>query len=86
MRELLTLRETQICPRLPGMTSMQAEAKERGKKGVEACWRLGDGARLRVLANLGGPAFDGEISGRELFALGEREAQWWIRVTIEEPA
>lgn len=86
VRELLTLRETQICPRLPGMTSMQAEAKERGKKGVEACWRLGDGARLRVLANLGGPAFEGEIPGRELFALGERDAQWWIRVSIEEPA
>ncbi len=48
---LLHMRQQVIAPRLPGARSVFGRAV--GKHGVHAQWRLGDGARLTLYANLG---------------------------------
>ncbi|WP_315130138.1 malto-oligosyltrehalose trehalohydrolase [Achromobacter marplatensis] len=48
---LLHMRQQVITPRLPGARSVFGRAV--GKHGVHAQWRLGDGARLTLYANLG---------------------------------
>ncbi|HUF87143.1 MAG TPA: malto-oligosyltrehalose trehalohydrolase [Thermohalobaculum sp.] len=92
VRELLRLRRTQIVPRLPGMAAMNAEARPRGERGLEARWTLGDGSRLGLVANLGGAPLDvtppgREIFRREIFRRGDpaRDA-WAVCVTLEEDA
>jgi maltooligosyltrehalose trehalohydrolase len=50
-KELLELRRAQIVPRLKGCEATGAEVV--GPKAVRASWRMGDGARLTILANLG---------------------------------
>lgn len=50
-RALLALRHQAIIPRLPGSRSLGASAI--GEHALTAAWRMGDGATLRLLANLG---------------------------------
>ncbi len=85
VRELLRIRAGEIVPRLPGMTSMAAQAAARGERGVEAWWRLGDGSLLGLLANLGGAPFEADLTGRELFRHGSVASDpWAARATLEE--
>lgn len=53
-RHLLTLRRQEIVPRLRGCTGHAAQVLWRGGAAFAAEWRLGDGAVLGLLANLGG--------------------------------
>ena len=50
LRELLTLRRLEIVPRLAGAAF--GDAKSAGDGLLTASWRMGDGATLRLLANL----------------------------------
>jgi len=50
---LLALRRRQIVPRLYGMQSAQADCQLPGGRVLRVDWRLGDGSRLALLANLG---------------------------------
>jgi 1,4-alpha-glucan branching enzyme/maltooligosyltrehalose trehalohydrolase len=59
-RNLLTLRRIHVVPRLPGMGG-GAEFELMGTSGLVVRWRLGDGARLTLLANLGDSPVDGVI-------------------------
>ena len=49
-RHLLALRQREIVPRLPGCRTLAASLGAEGE--IEVRWRMGDGARLRLLANL----------------------------------
>lgn len=49
-RSLLQARHRHIIPRLPGSES--AGTRILGEKAISACWRLGDGSRLRIELNL----------------------------------
>ena len=51
-RDLLTLRRTEIVPRLEGAKALSAEAV--GEAAVRGSWRLADGSLLDIIANLGG--------------------------------
>lgn len=66
-RELLDIRQRVLFPRLPGCRALGAEVL--GDGAVTACWRLGDGSRLRIELNLGTQAVDApsETSGAVLF-------------------
>jgi 1,4-alpha-glucan branching enzyme len=50
VRELLSIRRTEIIPRLDGATFGRAHAADNGL--LTADWRMGDGATLRLTANL----------------------------------
>ncbi len=50
VRKLLSVRQREIIPRLDGTTFGGAQAMENGL--LTAIWRMGDGATLRLLANL----------------------------------
>ncbi|MGD5712536.1 DUF3459 domain-containing protein, partial [Xanthomonas citri pv. citri] len=52
VRDLLALRRKEIAPRLRGATFGDAAAADSGL--VTAHWRMGDGATLRLAANLSG--------------------------------
>jgi 1,4-alpha-glucan branching enzyme/maltooligosyltrehalose trehalohydrolase len=60
-RNLLALRNRYIVPRLPGMGG-GAEFELVGASGMVVRWRLGDGARLTLLANLGDTTVEGALS------------------------
>ena len=61
-RSLLALRRTHVVPRLTNMGG-GAEFELVGVSGLVVRWRLGDGARLTLLANLG----DGSVEGALCF-------------------
>ncbi len=85
-RQITALRLKEIVPRLRGMSAMNADATAHADRGVEVSWRLGDGSRLILVANLGGSPFAVQPSGRELFHLADPAADpWAIRLSIEEP-
>jgi maltooligosyltrehalose trehalohydrolase len=68
---LITLRMKEIVPRLVGAVSLGA--KVIGPKAVLARWKLGDGAVLTIVTNLGNDEVAFEIpSGRLLFATDHR--------------
>lgn len=52
-RSLLALRRQQIVPRLRGMRSGRATWDTLGETALEVAWKLADGSRLTLLANLG---------------------------------
>jgi maltooligosyltrehalose trehalohydrolase len=52
-RELLALRRREIVPRLRHLRGSEASYATLGDRGLLARWRLGDGSRLTLLANLG---------------------------------
>ncbi|PPQ30141.1 malto-oligosyltrehalose trehalohydrolase [Rhodopila globiformis] len=66
-QRLITLRMQEIVPRLPGTTSTGATVI--GPRAVRAGWRMGDGARLTIVTNLGTDSvpFDAP-QGRLLFS------------------
>ncbi len=64
MRDLLTTRRQTIVPRLAGAAFGEAHAADNGL--LTASWRMGDGAMLRLIANLS----DGEISCPETELMG----------------
>jgi maltooligosyltrehalose trehalohydrolase len=69
-RQLIALRQKEIVPRLPGTAAICAKAI--GPKAVMARWRLGDGARLTIITNLGADAVPFQKpAGHLLFATGE---------------
>jgi maltooligosyltrehalose trehalohydrolase len=57
VRELLACRAREIVPRLSGATFGEARARDDGL--LTAHWRMGDGATLRLTANLS----ENEIAG-----------------------
>lgn len=57
VRELLTLRHKEIAPRLPGSRFGEAHVADDGR--LAAYWLMGDGTKLRLLANVS----DKEIAG-----------------------
>jgi 1,4-alpha-glucan branching enzyme/maltooligosyltrehalose trehalohydrolase len=67
-RRLLALRRRVIVPRLPGARGSWFEVL--GEAALEVSWRLGDGSRLSVMANLGSATVTvaGPPRGRLLFA------------------
>ena len=52
-RRLLALRRREIVPRLRGATGMPSHAEIISARALRVEWRLGDGSRLILLANLG---------------------------------
>ncbi len=70
-RSLLTLRRERIVPGIDGARAL--DARPLTEKAVTASWRLGDGARLTLAANLGEtPAPLGDpIAGERICSLGE---------------
>jgi 1,4-alpha-glucan branching enzyme/maltooligosyltrehalose trehalohydrolase len=93
-RNLLVLRKTAIVPRLSGMDG-GASFKLIGATGLVVFWRLGDGARLTLLANLGDCAVEGALhfTGtaiylsqpdlHDIFATGQM-SPWSVAWFIEE--
>ena len=68
-QRLLAIRATEIVPRLTGTASLGAQAI--GPKAVRAAWRMGDGATLTIVTNLGpAPVAYDKPAGRLLFASG----------------
>jgi 1,4-alpha-glucan branching enzyme/maltooligosyltrehalose trehalohydrolase len=59
-RSLLSLRRTHVVPRLPGMGG-GAKFELIEATGLVVLWRLGDGARLTLLANLGDSSVEGTL-------------------------
>ena len=57
VRDLLAIRRREIVPRLAGATFGDAGAADDG--GLTADWRLGDGSKLRLIANLSPRAIAG---------------------------
>jgi maltooligosyltrehalose trehalohydrolase len=69
-QRLIALRLTEIVPRLPGTVSLGAQVI--GPKAVLARWKLGDGARLTIVTNLGTDAVSFDMpAGRLLFTTGD---------------
>ncbi len=67
---LLAIRRREIVPRLAGIGAGQAHAAPLGERALQASWRLGDGSRLTLLANLGAAPVSGvgRPAGVALFA------------------
>jgi len=91
-RTLLRLRAAEIVPRNAGVTGRDAYGESIGARGLRANWRLSDGRRLHVDANLGGEAahaFAEALPGTLLYAThDERYADgvapaWAVRWTLE---
>ena len=70
-RELLAIRRQEVIPRLAGIPAGPARAAALTPRAVTAEWRLGDGARLVLHANLGPETLENVIlpNGRTLHAL-----------------
>jgi maltooligosyltrehalose trehalohydrolase len=70
---LLTIRRTEIMPRLSGARALDATAL--GAAAVMARWRMGDGARLAIASNFGHTTVPlPPASGRPLFASSDAAA------------
>jgi maltooligosyltrehalose trehalohydrolase len=70
VRELLRIRQDAIVPRLAGLGGGPAEAAVLGDTTLRVAWKLGDGGRLELIANLGRQASEVRIEaeGALLFA------------------
>lgn len=53
LKKLLAIRHREIVPRLTGIGGHCGKAKIAGGRAIGVSWRLGDGAVLRLIANLG---------------------------------
>jgi maltooligosyltrehalose trehalohydrolase len=78
VRQLLAIRRREIIPRLAGATFGTAHAEDSGL--LTASWRMGDGATLRLLANLSGRAAEhpAETTGTPIWGgdVGKMIAPW----------
>ncbi|WP_448206339.1 malto-oligosyltrehalose trehalohydrolase [Azospirillum sp. sgz302134] len=90
-RRILALRRTEIAPRLEGAPGGAATHEVIGGRGVRVCWRLGDGSRLHLRANLSDTHVPGmsDPPGRVLWTEGEgiRDGAlgaWSVVWSIEE--
>jgi malto-oligosyltrehalose trehalohydrolase len=73
-RRLLAIRQNEIVPRLRDMAGFAGSYRVLGAKGVVVEWRLGDGSRLRLVANFASepiPPRDIGKGGRILYASGK---------------
>ena len=70
---LIALRRRHIVPRLAGMQGGAAGFSVVGPAALAVNWRLGDRARLALIANLGAECASGFVrpAGERLFAIGE---------------
>ncbi|KTW03424.1 malto-oligosyltrehalose trehalohydrolase [Sphingomonas sanguinis] len=74
-RELLTLRQVHIVPRLKGAVGLSADAS--GEARVKARWRMADGAMLTILIDLGtDPLPLDQEDGTLIFRENDRFAAW----------
>lgn len=75
-RHLLAIRRERIVPRLHGMQGGKAHAEVTAERAIAASWVLGDGSRLRLLANFGDNAVPGieRPAGELLFASAKASA------------
>jgi malto-oligosyltrehalose trehalohydrolase len=72
-RRILAIRRREIMPRLRGMAGFAGTYRVLGTKSVIVEWRLGDGSRLRLIANFGAEAIAAQDigqDGRLLYASG----------------
>ena len=84
-RQLTAIRSAEIAPRLRGIAATNGRVHATGVRGLSVTWTLGDGARLSLVANLGGTPFEVEAGGRELFRLGDlRRDSWALRAGLAE--
>jgi maltooligosyltrehalose trehalohydrolase len=86
VRELLAIRAREIAPRLAGARFGDARAADNGL--LTADWRLGDGATLRLTANLSKTAIaqkPGETTGTVIWggAPGESVKPWAVFWSLE---
>ncbi len=86
VQELLAVRRRDIVPRLAGATFGNAQAAENGL--VTASWRMGDGATLRLTANLSPSAIahkPGELTGAPLWGgkTSEMISPWSVSWCLE---
>jgi len=68
IRQLLAIRHREITPRLAGATFGEAQADDNGF--LTASWRMGDGATLRLVANLSNATTarkSGEVGGAAIW-------------------
>jgi maltooligosyltrehalose trehalohydrolase len=79
-RELLAIRQREIIPRLAGSSFGEAEAVERGL--LTAIWHMGDGATLRLAANLSPHEIDHNVgvSGTSIWggAIPSKMSSWSV--------
>jgi maltooligosyltrehalose trehalohydrolase len=84
-RDLLAIRKKEIVPRLKGSTSGSYELL--GDNAVSVSWRLGDGGRLRLLANLASRPLNGSFApvGRKLWSTGIQSSlgPWTVHWSLE---
>jgi malto-oligosyltrehalose trehalohydrolase len=91
IRNLLVIRHREIVPRLAGTPGGASRYATAGT-GLVTEWRLGDGSRLSLVANLGGEAIARSwppASGRVLWgghARGEQLSPWSVTWTLTEAA
>ncbi|SMH45260.1 malto-oligosyltrehalose trehalohydrolase [Azospirillum agricola] len=90
-RRALAVRHAEIVPRLDNAPGGGASHEVVGGTGLRLCWRLGDGSRLRIIANLGDRPAAGfeEPAGRVLWTEGAGVgggalAPWSVVVSLEE--
>ncbi|HCA27064.1 MAG TPA: malto-oligosyltrehalose trehalohydrolase [Betaproteobacteria bacterium] len=91
-RRLLRLRRKIIVPRLAGVQGGHASFRLLGGRGVQATWRLGDGCRLTLLANVGETIIllDRRPPGRCVYVGGKRPVAgrlppWSIAWYLDDP-
>ena len=89
-RDLLHVRRREIVKRVSGVSSGQGDFCMRGARGLIARWRLNDGARLTLEANLGPEpesGFASPSSGRVIYATEDFDAgvapAWSVRWSLE---
>jgi maltooligosyltrehalose trehalohydrolase len=81
VRDLLSIRRKQIIPRLAGVRFGEASVEDNGL--LTANWRMGDGATLRLLANLSDRAIatkTNELTGTKIWGgdAGNSIAPWSV--------
>lgn len=88
-RSLLDVRKMEIIPRLSGIEGFSSEYEVLGPKAVMIQWRMGDGSRLRLYANLDDDAHNDlpAVVGRRVYLQGfveeGRLGPWSVLWTIE---
>ncbi|MDK9722991.1 MAG: malto-oligosyltrehalose trehalohydrolase [Rhodospirillales bacterium] len=92
-KELLNIRRTEIIPRLTGMKGGLANWRLLSERAIKVEWRLGDGSRLTLQANMAPQALAGiELpKGRLLLALpdgveGSGLPAWSVQWFLDESA
>jgi malto-oligosyltrehalose trehalohydrolase len=88
VRRLLALRAREIAPRLARIQGRAGGFETCGERGLRARWRLGDGASLHLLAQLGSAPLEklagGPSPGRRLFA-SHADIDGWLEKTSLPP-